>query len=642
MPGIHEKGRLVRALPGRVRVEVHGLRHNRQAESWILQRFRRLEGICKVSPCALTGRVLFVYDEQRITLQAILQHIRSFEAQMVQMQTAEREVAPAAQPAGVTSLPTASAVAKNEYVGERVPLGLALSVGGLGALAVKQLWIGGPSALARNPAAFYLSGLVSVVMGYPVFAQVVQQAVRNGKRSGSKPTIDPIFLSALVLALVRENLVVLCGLSLIQYLNWQRQQAAFEQDSKASPAWSCPEIRRYSEQAGIWGIALAAAAWAATRNPLTGLAVLLAANPRPATLPSDYAWRQAEVIARERGYQVPDRGSLLQLARTKTVLFEDTSLIFRQDDDSDIRCVSKRDQAEKIWCLAASLLKKSDHPWRQAVFRQAEASGRTVRTAFDVSVTEHGIKGKVNGLEVLLGDREFMRQNGVDCSEYDLEAKRLKKAGYLFQFLAKQEHNQRLCRGLLAGKMGGVTPEFADFVNRAANSKWQIGALHNSLQIDRETLLRKGIEPTWLACEGRRAAHDLHAMLRQGEHVLLVSGDAFGAKELANTMNIPSVSLEQLQDVVPAVEYARRIDQMVRQHLVVAKLWNVVGCLLAIPFGFSSFSINVLADAVFLLLLVRATRVSQLEVPVERAIGERHNLPRVEVAAAVETVDSAV
>jgi hypothetical protein len=87
------------------------------------------------------------------------------------------------------------------------------------------------------------------------------------------------------------------------------------------------EIESYSRTAGKMGFIGAAATFAVTRNPLISLAVLLAANPRPITVSTEYTWKQAEHAARESNQVIPMNGSVYQLAHTRNVVFEDVSLI---------------------------------------------------------------------------------------------------------------------------------------------------------------------------------------------------------------------------------------------------------------------------------------------------------------------------
>ena len=179
----------------------------------------------------------------------------------------------------------------------------------------------------------------------------------------------------------------------------------------------------------FWG-----ATWAFTRNPLRGMAVLLAANPKPAVSSAEYAWRQGDLVARERGYLIPNEGSLSQLSRTRTIVFDDVSRIFCHEE-AEISCISE-DEGQ-VWCTAASLLEKSGHDWKEEVVQRAKQTGRTLRKAFEIEVDGEGIKGDIQGIPSFIGSKVFVQRNGVDISAYELEAKGLGKEGFNVQFVAK-------------------------------------------------------------------------------------------------------------------------------------------------------------------------------------------------------------
>ena len=186
-------------------------------------------------------------------------------------------------------------------------------------------------------------------------------------------------IGTLALALARENIIVLAGLSLLNYLNWKRSQANIneETDSYKERILS-PEIKAYSERQSKWGMLFGGATWAFTRNPLRGMAVLLAANPKPAVSSAEYAWRQGDLVAR-RGYVIPNEGSLSQLSRTRTVVFDDVSRIFR-NEEAEISCVSE-DEGQ-VLCTAASLLEKSEHDWKMRLCNEQKQTKKNVKESF--------------------------------------------------------------------------------------------------------------------------------------------------------------------------------------------------------------------------------------------------------------------
>ncbi|MBU7316296.1 hypothetical protein [Paenibacillus oleatilyticus] len=101
-----------------------------------------------------------------------------------------------------------------------------------------------------------------------------------------------------------------------------------------------PEIKRYTEKANKWGLIGAGATLAFTRDPLRAVAVLLAANPRPAFIPAEYGWQQAELVCAENRALLPDSDSLSKLTWTKTLLLEDASALYRVESE-EIQCLTK-------------------------------------------------------------------------------------------------------------------------------------------------------------------------------------------------------------------------------------------------------------------------------------------------------------
>ena len=406
MSAIQFKNRFIRSLPGRVRMEVYGLKQNKKTAGVILERFQQREGILDVSPCIDTGRVLIDYGEKQTSLNNICKIIRSVEEEvflhhmnetdkMTVRQDGEIEKEAAATTEVLKQRESRGAVTGTTYEGfpenfnaipemvgikapeSRVPLPLALSIVGLGVLGIKQLLVG-RSTLARSTGAFYLSGIVSVVAGYPFLKRGFQQWTSNKKLNA-----DLILgASSLALALVRENVVLLAGLSILQYLNWKRSQATLSGTNHGPNKLNISRpIQSYSEKQSKLGMVVGVATWAITGDPLRTMGVLLGANPRPATVTTEYAWNQAELVSKERGYLIPDGGSLSQLSRTKTVLLDDTSYIFKEET-KDIRCISHPDDEDQVWCVAASLMKKSNHAWKEEVTKRAKQTRSNLTYCF--------------------------------------------------------------------------------------------------------------------------------------------------------------------------------------------------------------------------------------------------------------------
>ncbi|KZE80355.1 HAD family hydrolase [Paenibacillus elgii] len=622
--------RFVRMLPGRIRIEFYGLHNNPDTAQQIQAELSVWTGITLVRACPLSGRVLLTYDQRQLKAEQVLERIEQLEEELSQpcgdpkpfrahdapptreqsspspdASYAKREAAAAAEP------PEASCVAG---ASDRMPLPLALSMGGLAVLGAKLLLLG-RSALARSPAPFYLSAGLSVITGYPL--------LRRGFHSFAKErrwNADLLLgTGALALALVRENLIVLAGIGLLQYVEWKRNQVA----ANRSPAVLPPEIKRYTENANKWGLIGAGATLTLTRDPLRAVAVLLAANPRPAFIPAEYGWQQAELVCAENRALLPDSGSLSKLARTKTLLLEDASSLYR-DESEEIQCLTKETEPDKAICLTASLLEKSSHPWKAELSEKARRTCRTLRTAFQVEESAEGVQGKISGSRVFAGSYAYCQEQGIDCGMYELEAKRLARQGSDVLFIGvKAESSGGTCIGLLSKKRQ-LHSAHAPLIRELKAQGWSIGALSCSEGTDISLLERQGLDTHWLSLQPGEWAERLAAGVPRGENALLVtSGDASPVHALCQEYGIPSITVQQLSELPRTLELAARMDRSVHRNYRLTAIWNMLGSALA-AFGFIRAPlVNLASDALSLAFMSAFRQTSERAALPQLVTGDR-------------------
>ena len=346
------KNRSFHVISGRLRMELYGLKNNPEIAQNFEGFFSTIDGIQFMKTNIITGKILLHYDENVIPLHELCYFIAKFEESLIrqvyEIQEVEEEhdekddseaeisqyVAAASEfPQNHSTINTSQQVVGSilGYVPRsnwarppdenRVPLPLALSVTGLGVLGLKQLLFG-RSILARHPIPFYIAAALSVGTGY----SFIKKRLKNLSKKNQRLHIDWLLTaSALTLALIRENLVVLASLSLLQYLNWKNAKSVHQE--LMDQEFVSEEIESYSRKSSKMGFIGAAAAFALTRNPLVSLGILLAANPRPILTSTEYAWKHAEHVAKEHNQALPKNGSVYQLSKTKYVVFEEASLL---------------------------------------------------------------------------------------------------------------------------------------------------------------------------------------------------------------------------------------------------------------------------------------------------------------------------
>jgi Cu+-exporting ATPase len=101
--------------------------------------------------------------------------------------------------------------------------------------------------------------------------------------------------------------------------------------------------------------------------------------------------------------------------------------------------------------LAASLERASEHPLAAAIVAGAEARGIPILAAHKFeSVTGQGVKARVEGLSLLLGNRRLMEDSGVSPESLAAEAEAMSADGQTVMFVAVE--------GKLAGLIGVADP----------------------------------------------------------------------------------------------------------------------------------------------------------------------------------------
>jgi len=615
--------RHIRKLPGRVRIEIYGLKHNLSLARQIVEHLSQSEGIEMVSPCVDTGRLLIMFNEQSISVEEIFIKLHLIEMSVLdnsfsnQTQIAEqvyKEVAATTSEGGnlasstiknnpqIWRIPDLKSVipkyiAQSGITGTQIPLPLTLTVGGLGFLGIKQL-LWGKSALARSSTAFNLAALVAVASGYSYF--------KRDASKGKKLVTPELILgaSALALALVRENLVVLAGLSIMQFLKWKRDQAKLGSVNNSTiPA----EIKSYSDKTSRVSTLLAGVTWALTGSPLRGIAVLLAGNPRVATLPAQYAWDHADYTAQEKGYLIPKNSSLEELAVTNCIAIEDTSLIFREHL-TDIECIAGENDESKLWHLAASIMKKTGHPWLAEVTQKAELAGGTLRTAFKVEQFEQGTRVKIQNAEVLMGNLKFLEQNEVICDQFLLEVKRRQKKGFEVLCLARE----KVFLGLLVRNKEFVLNEFHGSIDNLRRNNINITILKDSLNVRTKSLEDFGFDTSWLGLRKERILAKIENLRQNKENILIIKGtDDDEAKDTCNSLGVSTISIARVDDLSRTLRYIHNVKTTVQENFSIAKVWNSVGIVLAVPLAITAPIVNLLSDAITLILLARSKRICE-------------------------------
>ena len=166
-------------------------------------------------------------------------------------------------------------------------------------------------------------------------------------------------------------------------------------------------------------LAIAAAAWWLSGDPIRAVAVLVVATPCPLILAVPVALVAGLSRAAHFGVLVKGAGALESLAQVKTLILDKTgTLTDGRPQIVSIETQNGMDEME-VLRLAAELDQVSKHPVAQAIVALAKQRGLALSVPLEVGeIPGEGVVGTVGGREVLVGGDDFVaRRVGRRSSE---------------------------------------------------------------------------------------------------------------------------------------------------------------------------------------------------------------------------------
>jgi heavy metal translocating P-type ATPase len=239
--------------------------------------------------------------------------------------------------------------------------------------------------------------------------------------------------------------------------------------------------------------------------------------------------------------------------------------------------------------LAASVEKASEHPLALAIVAAAQERGLdlTAMTEFD-SPTGKGVVGAIDGRRLALGSASFLREIGIQPSQLEQEAERLRREGATAIFLGVD--------GKLAGVLAIADPvkrTTPDALNALAQDGIRVVMLTGDNKTTAEAVARRlGITQVEAEVLPQEKSAVVEKLQRGGRSVAM-AGDgvndapALAAAEVGIAMGtgtdvaIESAGVTLLKGDLTGIVRARRLSQAtmrnIRQNLLFAFIYNAAG-----------------------------------------------------------------
>lgn len=325
----------------------------------------------------------------------------------------------------------------------------------------------------------------------------------------------------------------------------------------------------------------------------SAVSVLIIACPCALGLATPISITTAAGRGAQAGVLVKDAEALQRMADVDTLIVDKTgTLTMGKPQLTDV--VLLGDVAEtELLTLAAALERGSEHPLAEAIVEGAKARDAAMTQATDFeAITGKGVRGKVGGLPVALGNAAMMRDLGLNTTEAETGADTLRADGKTAMFVAVD--------GKLAGIIAVADP-IKDSAAEAIRELHALGlrvimatgdnertalAVASNLGIDE---VRAGILP--------EAKKDLIDRLRSEGRKIAMAGDgvndapALAAADVGIAMGTGAdVAMESagitllggdLMGIVRARKLARATLRNIKQNLWFAFAYNALGVPLA-------------------------------------------------------------
>jgi Cu+-exporting ATPase len=321
----------------------------------------------------------------------------------------------------------------------------------------------------------------------------------------------------------------------------------------------------------------------------SAVSVLIIACPCALGLATPISITTAAGRGAQAGVLIKDAEALERMAGVDTLIVDKTgTLTMGKPKLTDTVALGGMNEINLLsW--ASALERGSEHPLAEAIVDGADERGAARQEAVDFEAfTGKGVRGKVEGRVVSLGNAAMMRQLGLDTSQAEAKADTLRAMGNTAVFIAVD--------GVLAGILAVADPikestaqaikelhaQGLRVIMATGDNERTAQAVAGKLEIDE---VRAGVLP--------EAKKDLIDQLRREGHQIAMAGDgvndapALAAADVGIAMGTGAdVAMESagitllggdLMGIVRARKLARATLRNIKQNLFFAFAYNTLG-----------------------------------------------------------------
>jgi len=359
---------------------------------------------------------------------------------------------------------------------------------------------------------------------------------------------------------------------------------------------------------------------ALTNALLNFIAVLIIACPCALGLATPTAIMVGTGRGAQNGVLIKGGESLETAHRITAVVFDKTgTLTHGTPEVTDVLSVGDAEESE-ILRLAAGAEAGSEHPLGEAIVRRAAEQGLGIPASEDFqAVPGKGIRARIGGRDVLLGNRALMQEASVPLEDLEVRAQEMAAEGKTPMFVAAEGR----ALGMVA-VADTVKPDAGEVVARLKRMGLKVYMITgDNRRTARAVAGRIGVDEVLAEVLPEDKAAKIKQLQQSGETVAMVGDGINDAPALAQadvgiaigsgtdvaveTSDIALIS-DSLHGVLFAIRLSRKTVRTIRQNLFWAFFYNTVGIPIAAGALFPFFGI--LLQPVYAAAAMAASSVS--------------------------------
>ncbi|MGE0625751.1 MAG: heavy metal translocating P-type ATPase [Pseudomonadales bacterium] len=291
----------------------------------------------------------------------------------------------------------------------------------------------------------------------------------------------------------------------------------------------------------------------------------------------------------ENGILIRSGDALQTAKRLDAVVLDKTGTITRGEPELTDVVVAGALAEDEVLRLTAGLERGSEHPLGEAIVRGAEARGlESVSASGFQAIPGHGVRGAVEGRDVLLGNAKLLRDHDIDVGPLTTHWERLAEAGKTPMFVAVD--------GAAAGLVAvadTIKEDSRDAIESLRKMGLEVVMITGDNQRTAAAIARQvGIERVLSDVLPEDKAHEIQKLQLEGKTVAMVGDGINDAPALAQAdvglaigtgtdvaIEASDITLIQgsLKGVVTAMAISRATMRNVYQNLFGAFIYNTLG-----------------------------------------------------------------